>query len=83
MEKAGISNEFAGEKKGKGRRVSRKTFHSMRSTFVSELANRSVAPEVRMKLAGHKKEEIHSLYTNINLDPLREAVARIEPLRIA
>lgn len=82
MKKAEISRDFGGERTGKGRRVSRQTFHSMRSTFVSELANRNVTPEVRMKLAGHKNEGVHSIYTNINLGPLRDAVATIRPLRV-
>ncbi len=83
MGKAGIDPNYGSAKKGKGRRVSQKTFHSMRSTFVSELANQSVTPEVRMKLAGHKNEGVHALYTNVNIESLREAVATIQPLQVA
>jgi len=36
------------------RQLSRRTFHALRHSFTSALANQGVASEVRMKLTGHK-----------------------------
>ena len=38
---------------GGARKISRRTFHALRHSFTSALANAEVAPELRMKLTGH------------------------------
>jgi len=53
---------------------SRRTFHSLRHSFTSALANRNVAPELRMRLTGHKTEGEHRRYTHHEMDTLRAAV---------
>jgi len=58
MGKAGIHAEEGVEKSGKGRRFKTLGFHSLRHTFVSELANRDVAADVRQKISGHNDEEM-------------------------
>jgi integrase len=80
----GLSNRFAQliEKSGCSRsRVqstkntfARKSFHSLRHSFASALANAGVAPELRMKLTGHLSEGVHAKYTHHELEPLRRAV---------
>jgi integrase len=61
---------------GKGKRqFTRLTFHSLRHSFSSALANAGVAEEVRMKLAGHTTRAIHSRYTHLQMGTLRKAVA--------
>lgn len=64
--------------KGKGsRNFARRTFHSLRHSFISALANSGVSPELRMELTGHKTSEIHKRYTHIDPKPLKEAIQRI------
>lgn len=55
----------------------RKSFHSLRHTFVSKLANAGIDPEIRRKLAGHASVEVHEIYTHHNIERLREAMAKI------
>jgi integrase len=43
---------------GGARKNSKRTFHALRHSFTSALANAGVSPELRMKLTGHKTEEI-------------------------
>lgn len=40
------------------------SFHCFRHTFVSRLARAGVAPDVRMRLAGHTTAENHAVYTH-------------------
>ena len=40
------------------------SFHCFRHTFVSRLAKAGVAPDVRMRLAGHTSAENHAIYTH-------------------
>ena len=41
------------------RKISKRTFHALRHSFTSALANANVAPELRMKLTGHTSEAVH------------------------
>jgi len=50
-----------------------KTFHSLRHTFVSLMANSGVSPELRKELAGHSSD-IHRAYTHHSPSSLRGAV---------
>jgi integrase len=62
------------------RQLSRRSFHALRHSFTSALANAGVAPELRMKLTGHKTESSHRAYTHHELEPLRAAVEKIPSL---
>jgi integrase len=78
MRQAGIST-LSG--KGKGTRLfSRLTFHSLRHSFNSALANAGVSQELRMKLTGHKTAIVNSGYTHHEIDPLRKAIAKLPSL---
>jgi integrase len=79
MEKAGIQGEQTPA--SGGRVLSSLSFHSLRHSFVSEMANAGVAPEVRMKLAGHSNEDVHEGYTDLQLQTLRAAVAHIPNIK--
>ena len=61
----------------KGPRRSNKGFHALRHTFVTLLANNGVASELRQKLVGHSDSGVHKKYTHLELQPFRDAVARI------
>lgn len=54
--------------------VARKSYHCLRHSFTSALANAGVSPEVRMKLTGHTSASVHQAYSHIELEPLRAAV---------
>jgi integrase len=61
--------------KGKGvRNFTKRTFHSLRHSFNSALANAGVAEEVRMKLTGHSTKAMNQNYTHLQLGTLQEAV---------
>jgi integrase len=89
---AGLSNEFArlmtraglktalGEaKSGKGRRFRSQSFHSLRHSFISRLANAEVGPDVRKELTGHSSssDEIHRRYTHLDLSLQRKAIDQL------
>ena len=60
---------------GKGvRKFSRRTFHSLRHTFNSTMANAGVSDEIRMKLTGHKSAQMNQRYTHLQLETLQNAV---------
>jgi integrase len=81
MERAGISGGLARVKTGEaGRNVNRLSFHSLRHSFTSALANAGVPPEVRQKLTGHADAKSHAVYTHHEFQTLRaslEAIARL------
>ena len=60
-----------------GRATSTLSFHSLRHAFASEMANRGVAEEVRMKLAGHSTRNVHAGYSHHEFETLRAAIAVI------
>ncbi len=62
------------------RKISRRTFHALRHSFTSALANAGVAPELRMKLTGHTTEAVHRGYTHHELEVLRSAVTKLPSL---
>lgn len=77
MERAGID---AGKVEADGeqaRAFSRKSFHSLRHFFVSQLAAAGVAPDVRMALAGHSTAAAHGKYSHLQLETLARAVANL------
>ncbi len=60
--------------------LSRRTFHALRHSFTSALANAGVAPELRMKLTGHKSAAVHRGYSHHEMKTLPEAVAKMPGL---
>jgi integrase len=53
---------------------STKSFHGLRHSFTSALANARVPADLRMQLTGHKSAEIHRVYTHLELAALRNAI---------
>ena len=63
---------------GKGtRNFTRRTFHSLRHSFNSVLANAGVAEEIRMKLTGHSSKEMNTRYTHLEVGALKSAMTSI------
>ncbi len=78
MRQAGVDSQTV---KGAGNQMfSRRSFHALRHSFTSALANANVAPELRMKLTGHKTEREHQKYTHQELETLRQAVLKLPSL---
>lgn len=78
MEKAKVAGEVARERKGKsGRTINTLSFHSLRHSFNSAMANAGVAEELRMKLSGHTTRDIHAHYTHHQLESLRVAIGAL------
>jgi integrase len=61
---------------GKGvRNFCRRTFHSLRHTFISRLANLGVSQQLTMALAGHSTAAMNSKYTHFEFDTLKKAIS--------
>lgn len=70
--KAGID---LGVVEGMGtRKFTQRTFHSLRHSFNSILANAGVSEELRMKLTGHSSKAMNTRYTHLEVATLRNAV---------
>ena len=81
MAKAGIDpQEVAG--KGK-RKFCELTFHSLRHSFNSLLANQGVDQETRMKLVGQKSKAINKDYTHLDMNKLTEAMGKLPKLNMS
>ena len=81
MERAGIDDGVARKKDGKlGRNVSRLSFHSLRHSFNSAMANADVPLEIRQKLTGHASKDMNKHYTHLELATVRRAVESISRL---
>lgn len=75
MEAANIDPQRI-EGKGK-RKFSQKSFHSLRHTFNSILANFGVSQENRMKLIGHASKHINDQYTHVQIQTLRLEIEKL------
>ena len=64
----------------RNRKFSKLSYHSLRHSFSSALANVGISADVRMKLTGHKNLDVHQRYTHVQLEPLRRAVALLPKL---
>jgi integrase len=74
MRKAGVHGEII-RHTAKGRGNKTKSFHSLRHSFNSALANAGVDRELRQVLTGHASERMNELYTHREVEPLRAAIA--------
>lgn len=76
LAKAGIEQKQIAGKTG-GKAFNRKSFHSTRHFYVTELERAGVAPDIRMKLSGHSDSKSHATYSHTELETLRVAMERI------
>jgi integrase len=75
IKRAGIRQRVIRERDGSGRSVHSLSFHSLRHTFNSALANAGVPEETRMALTGHTTRAMNQTYTHRELAIYRDAVA--------
>jgi integrase len=77
MERAGLDPQQGEKREGKGRRFSKVSYHSLRHSFVSRLANAGIAPDLRKKMVGHASDAVHDQYTHWALESQLEAIKRL------
>jgi integrase len=77
MNQAGIDQHKVSVGRNK---FSRKSYHCLRTSFSTNMANAGVSPELRMKLTGHKSFDVHQRYTHLELEPLRAAIETLPRL---
>jgi integrase len=86
--KSGLSEAFKGIMKkavidaqvieGQGNRTfSRLSYHSLRHSFNTTLANQGVDQETRMTLTGHTTVAVNKDYTHLGLPKLRNAISKL------
>lgn len=89
MENADVPQDISAARKkaaeelesGKHRhKLPERSFHSLRHTFTSWLANADVPAELRMKLTGHTTADVHAGYTHHELVTLSDAVTKLPKL---
>jgi site-specific recombinase XerD len=68
------------EGNGEGRKQWSLSFHSLRHSFNSALANAGVDVEVRQELTGHASAEQNESYTHRHIESLRKAVMKVPPI---
>jgi integrase len=65
---------------GAARDTASRSFHSLRHTFTSMLANADVPEEVRMRMTGHTETTTHQIYTSLEIETLRSGLEKIPNL---
>ncbi len=83
MARAGIDDHAVVTKSvrnvvGKVRHLAQRSFHSIRHSYNSELANTGASQEIRRKLVGHADNEINDVYTHMNVAVFRQAILRLK-----
>jgi integrase len=81
MARAGVEGKITRHTAG-GRANSSLSFHSLRHSFNSAMANAGVAQEIRQKLTGHASAEMNAIYTHHELAPLRAAIGLIPSIKL-
>jgi integrase len=78
--RARIEQRVIRERGKGGRNVNALSFHSLRHSFSSLLANAGIAEETRMALTGHTTRAMHQGYTHRELSTLRDAISVLPTL---
>ena len=78
MQAAGIEREEIRERQGiKGRVVHALSYHSLRHTMNSILANEGVSQELRQSIVGHASKTINSHYTHLEFSTMQSVIAKL------
>jgi integrase len=75
MEQAHIEQIVIRERNKAGHSVNALSFHSLRHSFNSILANAGVSEELRMTIVGHTTRDMHQKYTHHELERKRDAIS--------
>lgn len=76
LDKAGIDREQGDAKEGKGRRFSALSFHSLRHTMISRLANSDTPEAVTKAMSGHSTDEAHRRYVHLDTAAQEKVIAK-------
>lgn len=76
MDAAGIDASRIESKGGEGRAFSRKSFHSLRHTVASELANTNAPEKVARDILGHASAAMTDRYTHLEIGTTRKALEK-------
>ncbi len=82
MARARISGSVVRERNKSGRTIRSLSFHSLRHSFSSAMANAGVAEELRMKLTGHSTRDVHARYTHHELESLQQAISTLPAISL-
>jgi integrase len=63
--------------KGEQRAQHSRSFHSLRHSLTSTLANADVSEEIRRRITGHESAAVHSGYTHHERETLARAVEKM------
>jgi integrase len=74
MQRACIAQSLIRERNEVGRNVYAHSFHSMRHSLSTILANSGIPEEVRMRLTGHTTRTVHQKYTHHDLEVFQAAI---------
>jgi integrase len=77
MDKAKIKGRLIRERNGVGRSRSSLSFHSLRHSFNSGLANQGVDAELRQALCGHSSPDQNETYTHREIEVMRQAIKKL------
>lgn len=77
MKRANVKGTFGKEKRGKGRRVSSKSFHALRHSFVSRCVAAGTSESVTKTMTGHSTDSAFRRYVHLGLDSQRDALAKL------
>jgi integrase len=77
MDKAGIEVPLGVKKTDKGRQFKKLSFHSLRHSFVSRLANAEINSDIRKKFVGHSSDRVHDGYTHLELSLQAAAMEKL------
>lgn len=78
MEAAGIDRREVREGTEGGQRAQyARSFHSLRHSLTSTLANADVSEEIRRRIVGHDSAEVHAGYTHTERETLARALEKI------
>ena len=81
MKRAGVKGDLIRKAKGKaGHNLNGLTFHSLRHTFISAMANGGVTEELRKEIVGQTTGAVHKIYTHHEAERLRAAITTIPSL---
>lgn len=78
MNQAGIDRRTLREgKKGGQRAQHARSFHALRHSLTSNLANLDVSEEIRRRIVGHESADVHAKYTHTDRKTLARALEKL------
>jgi integrase len=77
MKRASITPPLGLAKAGRGRQLRLLSYHSLRHSFISRLANSEVAMEIRKSMSGHSSDAQHERYSHLSIELQKAAIGKL------